>query len=76
MIRSHQEDEFKRCTVGVGGISSMTEDSDYNNHDHNEEDRNMNIDSDIENAMEENHIYRAQNRERKPCTDWKQYMIK
>ena len=46
------------------------------NHNHRIPDQDPHItDSDEEDALEENYIYRAQQRKRKPCSDWEQYAL-
>ena len=71
-VRSYHEKQFNRLTIDMGGISSVTEDSDYHNHNHNhvEQDMNLSMDSDIE------HASMAQSRKRRRCSDWRQYMLR
>ena len=54
-------------------ISSATDDCNHNHHIQNEDDHI--IDSDEEDALLDNYIYRAQQRKRKQCSDWEQYTL-
>ena len=59
-----------------GDVSSMTEDSDYNhNHNHSVSSYDMAMDSDVEDAIEENNILLAHHRHRKPITDLERNIV-
>ena len=77
--RQYHVDEYK---IGQSVIEEMKMDvssaaTDRENHNHNIHREENVIDSDegLSSALEENYIYRASQRKRKPCMDYEQYLL-